>query len=508
MKKAAVSALAMLILLSCLCGCSPAVNQAESSITQQESREASFVTPSDQSSESDEIASPQGMISSPAWEESSIEKAIRISIEQPDSFAPWKTSSADIADMLSLIYEPLWTQKEDGHLNLLLADNVQPDPEGGFVDIHLSEGITFHDGSVLDAADVSHSVQMLKSGQNVYAKAVEGISETLVVDYYTIRFYTDEALYPAMFDWIFPVFPEELTDASDPVGTGPYAWTSQSKRRAFTLQAYENYHGPAPKLSEVKVTVLTGDAQSSSPVFRAFLSGMTNLVRLEDADPGPFLYQPDYTICSWTGDEAVYLEFASSGPGSVFSNRQKICQSIDADRVLRDACYGFGEKTHLPIRPGVFYSPAAEPDWQDAYPFDPEYAMEIDMAGTVSTIRVRYDAGDAVSRRAAESVRSQLEKTEIPVSLVTYGGWDVYLHRGEMNLQNAADLCGCEEALLFSGTEEELTDACRQISGRFMESLDYRVLFYVKEGIVLGPGLNGSAFGSAHMPYLGAHALN
>ncbi len=184
---------------------------------------------------------------------------------EADSTAGWCLSEAQLAIsgmmVVRALYDTLTVPNADGGYSPYLAQSVTPNDDYTQWDITLREGVTFHDGSALDAT-------VVKNNLDAYRGAYEGRASTLfqfvlqdvasveVVDPLTVRVNTARP-------WVsFPAFlysssrlgmmAQAQLDASaedcanNPIGTGPFEFAGWTRNQKLNATANPDYWQIAP----------------------------------------------------------------------------------------------------------------------------------------------------------------------------------------------------------------------------------------------------------------------
>ena len=140
--------------------------------------------------------------------------------------------------------------------------------------VKLRDGVKFHDGSTLDAADVAFTLDRIKTpefGCEVGVKYFGDIAfETKVVDDLTIDIITKPSspILPLLLSTV-PIMPSETTpDAmvSKPIGTGPYVFDAWNPGRDIVLKRNPDYWGEQPKVEEATYLFRTDPAVAAAMV--------------------------------------------------------------------------------------------------------------------------------------------------------------------------------------------------------------------------------------------------
>ncbi len=158
------------------------------------------------------------------------------------------------------IYDTLTIPNAEGEFVPYLAESVEPNDDFTEWEITVREGITFHDGSDLDAEVVKNNIDAYRGEYEgrpslLFAFVFTNITETEVVDDLTVRVSMEVP-------WVaFPAYlygssrlgimaQSQLDDAetcnTNPVGTGPFSFVNWSPNEIFQAERNEDYWQMAP----------------------------------------------------------------------------------------------------------------------------------------------------------------------------------------------------------------------------------------------------------------------
>ena len=166
-------------------------------------------------------------------------------------------------------------------------------------ELRLRDGVTFHDGTPLTAADVAFTISHERSEIAPRANRYNTVIETTeVVDDHTLRVTTTQP--DVVFPWrmaspLGAVVPREryiaegATFGNHPIGTGPYAWVEKRDGEYLQLVAHDDYWGERPPLR----CVTYFEVPENSTRIAGLLSGQFDIITsvpleqariIEDAD--------------------------------------------------------------------------------------------------------------------------------------------------------------------------------------------------------------------------------
>ncbi|WP_235031129.1 ABC transporter substrate-binding protein, partial [Geminicoccus flavidas] len=152
---------------------------------------------------------------------------------EPPHLDPTAGAAAAIDEIVyANVFEGLTRIAADGSVQPQLATSWEVSPDGLSWTFHLKQGVTFHDGTAFDSADVKFSIERALAEDSVNAQkglfepiaAVETPDPATVV----IRLKRPSGLLPWNLAWgdAVIVAPESAeTNGTRPVGTGPFEFT-------------------------------------------------------------------------------------------------------------------------------------------------------------------------------------------------------------------------------------------------------------------------------------------
>ena len=189
---------------------------------------------------------------------------------------------------LDLLTRSVWNQltwvDEDLNVQLELATSLTPNEDLTVWDCTLREGVMFHDGTEMTAADVASSIRFhMEGGVGLIRATVERVEET---GRYSLRFFLTSA--NAEFPYGFAEYRACIFKANDDfeqigfdgIGTGPFKLVEIDNARQFRAVRNEEYWMEnGPLLDEVQGVIALGNA-----AINGFRSGQLNAVF--NIDPG------------------------------------------------------------------------------------------------------------------------------------------------------------------------------------------------------------------------------
>ena len=217
------------------------------------------------------------------WEDNQEKRILTsMSMGQPTTLDPANAYDSASGSVLLNVYETLvfYDRERTDQLIPLLAEEVPSTENGGISDYGLTytfkirQGVTFHDGTPMDASDVVFSLSRLiimdlpGSPAWMYTELLDktdedgdGIADSIVqIDQYTVQFNLKEKaprFLPIMAysaasivskDWVseqgceVPTYNQRCNEISDKtMGTGPYMLTKWIQNKLIELNYYPDY---------------------------------------------------------------------------------------------------------------------------------------------------------------------------------------------------------------------------------------------------------------------------
>src|SRR5690606_11734264 len=221
-------------------------------------------------------------------------------------------STADLVGILTQhIFETLYTFDAKWNTTPLLAEQMpQVSDDGLTYTIALRQGITFHDGSAMDSADVVASLKRWTETASRGKQAAKLITAIEAPDAHTVRIVLKQPYAPltallAMNNSAAVVMPAEkqATPLKEMVGTGPYQLKARVPDQYIQLVRYDGYQrraGEPDGYGGARMQYL--DEIRFAPVSNAN-------TRVESAAAGQYDY-----VAALPGESAAKLKDSRSGP--------------------------------------------------------------------------------------------------------------------------------------------------------------------------------------------------
>ena len=350
--------------------------------------------------------------------------------QEPTSLDPTADATASIDSMMTQnVFEPLTTVAENGEVQPNLAASWEVSEDGLTYTFKLAEGVTFHDGSALDAEDVVYSFDraMGEDSVNPSKDIFEPIESVKAVDPQTVEITLKAKDAFFLFnmgqgDSAIVASESAETNNANPVGSGPFKFDSWTRGDRLTLVKNPDHRDAADvALDKVVFRFISDPAAATAAMMAEELDAFPGF-------PAPellpqFEADPRFRVNVGSTEGEVILAMNNAKPP--FDNvevRRAVATAIDRDEIIEGAMYGQA----VPI--GSFYPPhgTAYVDLTDAYPHDSAKAEEMfeaaGVAGATMTLRV---PPFPYATRSAEIIQNQLSEAGIDAKVenVEWGFW-------------------------------------------------------------------------------------
>lgn len=372
--------------------------------------------------------------------------------DDPTTLQGWMVRNTNEGTVAPAIYETLLAYDETGKPQPYLLESFVGDPEALTYTMVVKDGITFQDGTPLDAEAVKWNLDYYKENGVLTGSYFNYVDSVEVVDEKTVVVHMSS--WDALFDYglartCFICSPTAVTEMGPeafnetPVGTGPFKVTEWVHGEGIYTEAYDGYWQGEPYLDAVnfKIYASTATQQAAMEVGDLDIMYLTG-----DAVTADSMAASGYTITNSTiPDSGHTLCFNSKaeGPLTDVRVRQAIALAVDTDAInaalLSGGKYGTSS-TQWAVSTSSEYSDI------EGYGYDVEKAKELlAEAGYANgfDLTINFQVGD-FAKNVCQIIQAELAEVGINVTLnqievanyANYlGEWDGILYH-PMGLSN------------------------------------------------------------------------
>nr|PZN51076.1 MAG: ABC transporter substrate-binding protein [Chloroflexota bacterium] len=254
--------------------------------------------------------------------------------------------------LLELIYEPLVTLDADLNVVPALAESWEFSEDAMTLTFHLREGVTFHDGSEMDAEDVRASFERILNEETGAAARANYLSIESIdtPDPLTVVFNLSEPDVPLLSSMATTnaaiVSADDIengTVGTQANGTGPFVLESWTPEEQTILRANENWWGEGPFVDGIEIRIIPDETS----ILAALRAGTIDFALLNDPLVATLLIDDENIILNRAPAIAYHvLQLnAQREPLNILEVRQAISCAIDRQEVVDTAALGEGEVT-------------------------------------------------------------------------------------------------------------------------------------------------------------------
>jgi peptide/nickel transport system substrate-binding protein len=349
---------------------------------------------------------------------------------EPPGLDPTAGAASAIAEITQYnIYETLTKINSDGSVSPLLAESWEVSPDLRTYTFKLRRGVKFQNGEPFNAQAVKFSFERAgaEKSTNKDKRTFSSMEAVQAVDDHTVVIVNKE-LDP---DFLFLmgqataiiVEPKSAdTNATRPVGTGPFKLDSWSKGSSVTMSKWDGYRNPtAAKMRRATFRFISDPAAQVA----ALLAGDVDAFpRVTPRSVPQFNDNPRFQVLvSGSRAKTILAINNRKKPLDEVRVRRAIAAAIDRKAVIQGAGDGYG----VPI--GSHYVPGA-PGYVDTTginPYNPEKAKALlKEAGVTTPLELTLTLPPPpYARQGGEVIASQLAKVGITAKLqnVEWAQW-------------------------------------------------------------------------------------
>ena len=349
------------------------------------------------------------------------------------SMDPYRYDEGPTNQVMLHMYEGLVSQAPDMSFEPCLAESWEQSEDALTWTFHLRDGVKFHDGEVLDSADVLASIETASNpdSPSAYSGYTSTFSSVEAPDEKTVVIKTEKPN-PLMLFNVAQIYilkkenvegktEEEI--AANVVGTGRYKFVEQVKEDHIDMVANEDYWGEVPAIKNVRFRRITNEATRTATMLTGEVDftidiSVRDIDRLESTD--------GISVLKQKGLREIYLNLDSREDSPLFPGqknpmsdarvREAMYLAIDEATIIKNIMNGCAFEMNSIVPENYVGYQEVE---RKAY--DPERAKELlAEAGYPDGFEVTLDAPNdryMNDDQIAQAVAGYFEKVGIKVNL-------------------------------------------------------------------------------------------
>ena len=357
---------------------------------------------------------------------------------EPPHLDPTSAAAGAIDSVLySNVFEGLTRFASDGSIIPGLAKSWEISEDGTSYTFHLNAGVTFHDGSSMDAQDVKFSLDRARGEDSANAQKAlfAGITDVSVVDPLTVKVSLDAANGSFLFNMAWGdaviVAPETIENIkTNPVGTGAFEFSNWVQGDRIELTRNADYWGTPATLESATFKFISDPTAGFAAMMAEDVDAFVNFPAPENLPQ--FEADPRFqVIVGSTEGETILSTNNKMPPLDNVKVRKAIAHAIDRQAIIDGAMFGVG----TPI--GTHFAPH-HPDYLDLTAnsaYDPDLAKQLLAEagfenGFETTLKL---PPPSYARRGGEIIAAQLRAVGIQteISNLEWAQWLEQVFRGK-----------------------------------------------------------------------------
>ena len=284
---------------------------------------------------------------------------------------PFRCTERDLVSLNMLAFESVVEFDDQMKPVPLLADSwIQKDKAWAFT---LRQGVVFHNGAPLTAADVVSSYRRFSTGEesNPYYSRVQLIKSMEAVDDQTLMVEFRLSGYGALYAMTFPVVQGSTLDDSMPRGTGPYWFTEYYTGIGVRLEANPLWWKKDPEIHSIAAI----NFGSAGDALEALRTNQINILCTQSSKAAVNRKLSDLTSMDYETNQYEMLipNLKDNSSMGDIRMRQAVMYALDRASIAENAYLGMGIQCEVPVSPGswLYESQSA------IYYYSPERALQL-----------------------------------------------------------------------------------------------------------------------------------
>ena len=330
------------------------------------------------------------------------------------------------------VYEGLFVLTDEGDVEPKLIKGYEISEDGLTYTFTLKDGVTFHSGDPLTAADVKNSIERVtaETSSSSRKKSLSNIQGIETPDDKTVVITLDKPSislpYNLSYVWIVNDAALDISNSED--GTGPYALQEWRRGSALALVPFENYWGDKPTNGGVMFQYFT-DATAQN---NALLTGAVDIITSVQSPDALSLFvdNPDFTVSEGASTTKELLAYNDRvAPFNDAKVRSALSRAVNKEKLLQAIWGDYGTLI------GSFVPPT-DPwyvDLNDVNAYDPESAKALlAEAGYADGFSFTLDTPDYDPHPVvAQFLQNELAKVnvDVKINIITANEWYTKIYK-------------------------------------------------------------------------------
>jgi peptide/nickel transport system substrate-binding protein len=292
-------------------------------------------------------------------------------------------------------------------------------PDDKTIIFHLNPNAKFQNGQPVKASDVKWTFESVLDPNFTSSKksGYATVDRIETPDERTVIFKLKEpnaGIFDNLTYLIVPTGADTNVYRNKPIGAGPYKVLEYAADDRVELEAFDQWHGGAPKIKNVTARIIPDSTTRVLEMRRGSVNFEVNALPFENV--AEFEKNPDFKVVRTPGSVYQYIAINLRDPIlSKLKVRQAIAHAIDRDKIIRDIQRGFAKPTETMLAEGHWARAANLP----THPYDPAKAKALlAEAGYPNGFTFTFKTStDAEANLRAQAIQQMLKQVGITMNI-------------------------------------------------------------------------------------------
>lgn len=292
-------------------------------------------------------------------------------------------------------------------------------PDDKTIVFHLNPNAKFQNGQPVKASDVKWTIESMLDEKFTTSKrsGYAALDHIETPDERTVILKLKEpnaGIFDNLTYVIVPTGADTNTYRTKPIGAGPYKVLEYVADDRVELEAFDQWHGGAPKIKHVTGRIIPDSTTRVLEMRRGSVNFEVNAIPFENV--AEFDKNPDFKVVRTPGSVYQYIAINMRDPIlSKLKVRQAIAHAIDRDKIIRDIQRGYARPTETMLAEGHW----ARAENLPAYPYDPAKAKKLlAEAGYPNGFSFTFKTStDAEANLRAQAIQQMLKQVGITMTI-------------------------------------------------------------------------------------------